>query len=139
MPGLAAHILRCGARSRQTDAILSLTGPARTRLLLAAGEIFSELCGRPLTAARLCVGQRTFSTIGKPGRLDDVLVRSALVFQVIRHQCVITDRRKIAKALHIPSQNLAARTLYGLRTPKLCGNRRLVPGRPLSVARQMLL
>ena len=127
------------AGCRQADAVFCLSGTASARLLLAARQIFPELRGRPLPPPLFGVGESTFSTIGKPRRLRSLVFRFALVFQVIRHGCVITDRRKIEKTLTALSQNLAGSTLYGLRSPKLCGNRRLVPGRPLSVARQMLL
>ncbi len=85
-------------RGRQTDTIFRFSGPAGPRLQLSAREIFAQLGRSPLPPPFFGIGQSTFSTIGKPGGLDGAVVRFALVFRVIRHQRVITDRTKIEKS-----------------------------------------
>ncbi len=69
----------------QTDAVFGFACTARPRLLFAAGEILTQLQGRPLAAALFGIGECAFSTIGEPGSRDRVRLRFALGFRVIRH------------------------------------------------------
>lgn len=85
-------------RGGQPDALFRIAGAPGTRLLLATGEIFTQLQGRTLAPTLFGVRERTFSTIGKPGCLALSGIGFALVFRVVRHGRVITDRRKIEKS-----------------------------------------